>query len=107
MPVNHIVLFQFKAEAGTASAETAFTNMLALKDACVRDDTQKPYIKSLTGGKDISVEGLSTGIQYAFVVEFENEEDRNFYVHKDKAHKAFVTSIWPILEKAIVVDYGF
>ncbi|KAI2628184.1 stress responsive A/B barrel domain-containing protein [Xylaria nigripes] len=106
MPINHIVMFQFKATATTACVETALKDMLGLKTACVRQDTQMPYIKSLTGGKDISVEGLQNGIQYAFVVEFENVEDRNYYVNEDKAHKDFVAGIWPNVEKAIVVDYN-
>ncbi|TGJ80267.1 hypothetical protein E0Z10_g8502 [Xylaria hypoxylon] len=107
MPVNHLVLFQFKAEVSTESVDKIYTGMLSLKDACLRDGTQKPYIKSLTGGKDNSPEGQQNGIQYAFVVEFDNEDDRNFYVHEDKAHKAFVAKLMPILEKAVVVDYSF
>lgn len=107
MPVNHLVLFQFKDEATTESVENAYAGMLGLKDACVRDGTQTPYIKSLTGGRDNSPEGLQNGIQYAFVVEFENVEDRDFYVHQDKAHKAFIAKAGPSIAKAIVVDYNF
>ncbi|KAF2965015.1 hypothetical protein GQX73_g8554 [Xylaria multiplex] len=107
MPVNHLVLFQFKGEASTESVDKIYADMLSLKDACLRDGTQKPYIKSLTGGKDNSPEGLQDGLQYAFVVEFENEDDRNYYVHEDKAHKAFVANLMPLLVKAVVVDYSF
>ncbi|KAI1353595.1 stress responsive A/B barrel domain-containing protein [Xylaria sp. FL0043] len=107
MPVNHLVLFQFKADASADQVEKAYTQMLSLKNACVHPTTQKPYIKSFTGGKDNSPEGLQNGIQYAFVVEFESTEDRDFYVHNDPAHKAFVTNASPIIEKAIVVDYSF
>lgn len=32
--------------------------MLALKDTCIDPITQKPYIRSLVGGKDSSIEGL-------------------------------------------------
>lgn len=31
--------------------------MLGLKDGCIHPTTQKQYIKSLTGGKDNSIEG--------------------------------------------------
>ncbi|KAI1429009.1 stress responsive A/B barrel domain-containing protein [Xylaria sp. FL1777] len=107
MPVNHLVLFQFKAGVDAELVEKAFATMLSLKDACLHPTTQKPYIRSLTGGKDNSPEGLQNGIQYAFVVEFENTDDRDFYIHKDQAHKDFVASLKTVMEKAIVVDYSF
>ncbi|KAI1192192.1 stress responsive A/B barrel domain-containing protein [Nemania serpens] len=107
MPVNHLVMFQFKADASAEEVEKTYLGMLSLRDNCLHSTTQKPYIKSLTGGKDNSPEGLQNGIQYAFVVEFESTADRDFYVHNDQAHKTFVTNAWPIIEKAIVVDYSF
>ncbi|KAI1173730.1 stress responsive A/B barrel domain-containing protein [Nemania sp. FL0916] len=107
MPVNHLVLFQFKTDASADKVEEAYLNMLSLKDKCLHPTTQTPYIKSFTGGRDNSPEGLQSGIQYAFVVEFENIADRDFYVHNDQAHKAFVANASPIIEKAIVVDYSF
>ncbi|KAI0539985.1 stress responsive A/B barrel domain-containing protein [Xylaria digitata] len=107
MPVNHLVLFQFKADASVEQVEKAYAHMLSLKDSCLHPTTEKPYIKSLTGGKDNSPEGLQNGIQYAFVVEFESIEDRDFYVNNDQAHKAFIANASPIIEKAIVVDYNF
>ncbi|KAI1114822.1 stress responsive A/B barrel domain-containing protein [Nemania sp. NC0429] len=107
MPVNHLVLFQFKADASAKEVEKIYQDMLSLKDNCLHPTTQNPYIKSLTGGKDNSPEGLQNGIQYAFVVEFESEADRDFYVKNDQAHKAFVANASPIFEKAIVVDYSF
>jgi hypothetical protein len=32
--------------------------MLALKDECLAPNSQHPYIKSISGGKDMSTEGL-------------------------------------------------
>ncbi|KAI1340077.1 stress responsive A/B barrel domain-containing protein [Xylariaceae sp. FL0016] len=107
MPVNHIVQFQFKIEASEESVKQAVASMLALRDKCMHPKTQKEYIRSLTGGRDNSKEGLQNGIQWAFVVEFENLEDRDFYVSEDSAHQAFVSGATPIIEKAIVVDYSF
>ncbi|KAI1194399.1 stress responsive A/B barrel domain-containing protein [Nemania serpens] len=107
MPVNHLVLFQFKAEATAEEVEKAYLHMLSLKDNCLHPATQKPYIRSLTGGKDNSPEGLQNGIQYAFVVEFETVADRGFYLNDDEAHKAFLANASPIFEKVIVVDYSF
>lgn len=48
---------------------------------------------------------LKNGIQYAFVAEFENLEDRDYYISTDPSHLAFVKTLGPILEKAIVVDF--
>ncbi|KAI0970863.1 stress responsive A/B barrel domain-containing protein [Xylaria arbuscula] len=107
MPVNHIILLQIKSEASAEQVEKAYAQMLSLKDDCLHPTSQKPYIKSLTGGKDNSPEGRQNGIQYAFVVEFESVEDRDFYVSSDQAHKAFVANAAPIIEKIIVVDYSF
>ncbi|KAI1309804.1 stress responsive A/B barrel domain-containing protein [Xylaria venustula] len=107
MPVNHLVLFQFKADASAEQVEKAVANLRSLKINCLHPTTQKPYIKSFSGGKDNSTEGLQNGFQYAFVAEFENTEDRDFYAHKDPAHKAFIIEASPIIEKVIVVDYSF
>ncbi|KAI1083261.1 stress responsive A/B barrel domain-containing protein [Whalleya microplaca] len=106
MPVNHIVLFQFKANASPEAVDQACASMLALKETCLHPQTQKPYIKSLTGGKDNSKEGLQNGIEWGFVVEFDNLDDRDFYVSTDKAHDAFKATAGPIIEKCIVVDYN-
>ena len=39
------------------------------------------------------------------MVEFANEEDREYYLKKDPAHLAFVKSIEGKVEKVVVVDY--
>lgn len=45
------------------------------------------------------------GFTHAFVLEFDNEEDRTFYVFKDPAHLAFVASTNDVVEDAQVLDY--
>ncbi|KAI0975447.1 stress responsive A/B barrel domain-containing protein [Xylaria arbuscula] len=107
MPVNHLVLFQFKDGAPAEQVEKVVAGMLSLKDNCLHPTTQMPYIKSLTGGKDNSIEGRQNGIQYAFVVEFPSTEDRDYYVNHDQAHKDFIASAVPVMVNAIVVDYSF
>lgn len=42
----------------TRAAMQLFNKLLALKENCVNADSGAPYIKSLVGGKDISVEEL-------------------------------------------------
>jgi hypothetical protein len=73
MTVVHIVLFGWKPEATKeqidkvrsqsmscameANMTQACSDMLGLKDNCVHAKTNKPYIVSATGGKNISPEG--------------------------------------------------
>lgn len=130
-PVTHIVLFQFKSDAAAedikkvseakSQARTALqqdwrinatpfsqqlnSEMLALKDNCVHPTTKQPYIKSAKGGIDNSIEGRQDGITHAFVVEFANEEDRQYYVEKDPAHLGFIQNVIPHAVKAQVIDF--
>lgn len=45
------------------------------------------------------------GISHAFIVEFENEADRDYYAKEDPAHLGFVKSMMHHLETARVVDF--
>ncbi|CRG85012.1 hypothetical protein PISL3812_02166 [Talaromyces islandicus] len=105
MSVTHIVLFQFKPSADTEAVSAACDRMLALKDNCIHPLSQQPYIKTSSGGLDHSIEGLQNGITHAFVVEFANKEDRDYYVQKDPAHQDFIKSLDGIIEKAQVIDF--
>ncbi|KAI2746547.1 hypothetical protein DTO013E5_263 [Penicillium roqueforti] len=62
MSITHIVLFQFKPEVAAEVVHDACERMLGLKDSCVHPTSQKPYIKSASGGKDNSSEGKFPGI---------------------------------------------
>ena len=42
---------------------------------------------------------------HIFVVEFEKEEDRTYYLEKDPVHLAFVKSIGGVVKNAQVVDF--
>ncbi|KAF8178543.1 hypothetical protein K438DRAFT_1843912 [Mycena galopus ATCC 62051] len=106
MSLIHIVMFQFKADASMEAIQETCVRMLNLKEGCIHPESRLPYIKSLTGGKDNSTEGLQNGIQYAFVVEFESVADRDYYVAIDPTHQAFVKSLGAIRQKTIVVDYS-
>ena len=39
------------------------------------------------------------------MVEFESEEDRDYYVEHDKAHQAFIASIDGLVDSAQELDY--
>lgn len=105
MAIIHIVLFQFKPELGASTVDDACQRMLALKTKCVRPDTGKSYIKSLEGGKNNSPEGRAFGLTHGFVVVFENEEDRQYYVDKDPAHLEYVQSLAGVATDVRVLDY--
>ncbi|CAI7647928.1 unnamed protein product [Penicillium glandicola] len=106
MSITHIVLFQFKSDVAAEVIEDACGRMLVLKDNCVHPTSQKPYIKSASGGKDNSPEGIQNGITHAFVVEFTSAADRDYYVHSDPSHLAFVKTLDGLLEKAQVIDFS-
>ncbi|KAK2795360.1 hypothetical protein FQN50_009751 [Emmonsiellopsis sp. PD_5] len=105
MGVTHIVLFQFKASASADAIKDVCDRMLALKDICIHPTDQKPYLKTSIGGRDNSPEGLQDGITHAFVVEFENVEDRDYYVNKDPAHLDFVGGLGDVVQKVQVIDF--
>lgn len=67
--------------------------------------TRRPYIISVSGGKDISTENLQSGVSHAFVLQFHSNEDRDYYVNEDPAHQAFKFAAGAVVEKTIVVDY--
>ncbi|KAL7619766.1 hypothetical protein AAE478_010308 [Parahypoxylon ruwenzoriense] len=119
MTIYHIVLFKFKPLVPPEEVKAACNRMLALETNCVHPTTQKPYVKALGGGIDNSPEGTQdllnprlmmgntqqNGMTYAFIHQFDNEDDRKYYLEKDPAHQEFVASIQDILEKAQVVDF--
>ncbi|MCJ1482633.1 hypothetical protein MMC06_002799 [Schaereria dolodes] len=45
------------------------------------------------------------GFSHGFVVEFENEEDRKYYLEQDPAHLGFVKTLDGIMERVRIVDY--
>lgn len=44
-------------------------------------------------------------MSHAFVVEFESEEDRIYYLEKDHAHLDFTEKTIPHTQRIMVVDY--
>jgi hypothetical protein len=93
--VVHIVLFRLKD--GTTADERAELErrFRALADT-VRDGRR--YIRSIRSGAQFSPEGAGHGYELGFVVEFESEGDRNYYLGRpfvgegvpvDEQHDAF------------------
>ncbi|KAK4211505.1 hypothetical protein QBC37DRAFT_290100 [Rhypophila decipiens] len=105
-PITHIVLLGIKSDTKPDDVKTAITRFIALKDDCLHPTAQQPYITSIKGGEDNSIEGLHGGITHAFVVEFASAEDRLYYIHRDPAHRAFIQFVGGLIDKLIVVDFA-
>ncbi|KAK3334207.1 stress responsive A/B barrel domain-containing protein [Cercophora scortea] len=103
--VTHVVLFQFKKGASPASVDVACAKFMALKDTCQSPVTRHPYIRSIAGGRDNSIETLQNGLTHGFVVEFESAAERDYYVNMDPAHQSFKKDIEALVEKVTVVDF--
>ncbi|KAA8645770.1 hypothetical protein EYZ11_005158 [Aspergillus tanneri] len=104
-PITHIVLFRFKPDTSRDDINDACDRMLNLKNTCLHPVSNKPYIRSSSGGVDNSKEGIQHGMTHAFVVEFDSVEDRDYYVEKDSTHHAFIKSLDGVIEKAQAVDF--
>ena len=48
---------------------------------------------------------VSKDYSHGFVVEFDNERDRDYYTFEDPAHMAFKKSLAGLIEKPVVVDF--
>lgn len=81
------------------------TRMTGLATKCVHPTTKQNYFKSYSGGKNNSTEGHDGGFTHGFVCEFQNAEDRDYYISKDPAHLEFVASLEGVVKDVRVVDY--
>ncbi|PYH96861.1 hypothetical protein BO71DRAFT_396657 [Aspergillus ellipticus CBS 707.79] len=103
--IVHIVQFQFKVSLAPEKVQEACAHLVSLQTKCLHPVTQTPYIRSFKAGKENSPEGMSNGITHVFVMEFDSNEDREYYLTKDPAHLGFVQTLDGLLEKAQVVDF--
>lgn len=54
-------------------------------------------------GKNISWQTLAKGFTHGFVVEFENQEDLDYYHLEDEVHLAFAKKAGPLVEDSCVI----
>jgi len=104
MPITHIVMFALSPTSSLQSQQDLAARFLALKELCTKPDGSR-YIKALTGGRQTSPEGKGKGLDYGFVLEFETEEDRKYYLEEDKAHLAFAGGNKGLVTDACVFDF--
>ena len=93
--VVHIVLFRLKDTTTPDERAEVERRFRALADT-VRDGRR--YIRSIRSGAQFSPEGAGHGYELGFVVEFDSEGDRNYYLGRpfvdeaaavDEQHDAF------------------
>jgi hypothetical protein len=81
------------------------SKFFGLKKSCVHPDTRRPYIVSVTGGVDTSIEHAQDGLSHAFILRFTSKDDRDYYVKDDPAHQAFKEAAAAVVEKTVVLDF--
>ncbi|KJK67721.1 Stress responsive A/B Barrel Domain [Aspergillus parasiticus SU-1] len=98
-------LYAYQDSDVDTDTDQVCSRMLALKDNCLHPSSQKPYIRTSSGGIDNSPEGIQHGITHAFVVEFASAADRDYYVKEDPIHQEFVKSLGGVIEKVQAIDF--
>uniref|UniRef100_A0A093UQA2 Stress-response A/B barrel domain-containing protein n=1 Tax=Talaromyces marneffei PM1 TaxID=1077442 RepID=A0A093UQA2_TALMA len=116
MPVSHVVMFKFRDDATPKEIQPIVQQMLDLKNECLHPGTSRPYIISSKGGRENSIEGSQTarlypsryqnGLTHIFIIEFNNCEDRDYYVRSDPAHLLFLQAARSFIDKVQVVDFA-
>jgi hypothetical protein len=96
-PVRHVVHFKFKKDATPEQIENLCTEFGNLR-------LKIKVIESLEWGTNSSPEGLDKGYTHCWILSFNSEKARDFYL-QHPAHQAFVALAKPLIEDALVVDF--
>ncbi|ERS97424.1 uncharacterized protein SPSK_03694 [Sporothrix schenckii 1099-18] len=105
MTITHVVLLQFKESADAEVLKAGLEQFLNLNQTCVHPTTKQPYVLSMQGGKDTSIEHFQNGHTHAFVAEFATVEDLQYYVKEDPVHQAFLRDTFPLVEKITTMNF--
>lgn len=112
--VRHIVLMRFLPTITDAQRAEVVRRFMALGQVSRRDNGQQ-VIADIETGVQMSGEGVDQGFEQGFVVTFNSEGDRNYYVGKpvvsdpayfDPAHEAFKKFAAPYIIGGLVFDYA-
>jgi Stress responsive A/B Barrel Domain len=101
-PITHIVLFKYSSSISWIDLEEHFKEFTAFRTTCLKPNG-KPYMISMQMGKNHSWEPYSKGMTHAFILEFANAEDRDYYLLKDPVHHAFSAKAGPLIEDSLVI----
>lgn len=101
--IKHIVLFEFAENISDEQIKLSMQKLKNLQDGPI------PQIKSFNHGENCSVENLNQNFNYGFVMEFDNVEDRDYYVEHPTHIKIADEEIVPLMkngfESVIVLDF--
>ncbi|ART93403.1 stress responsive alpha/beta barrel protein [Zymomonas mobilis] len=111
--LQHIVLFRFKKNVIEAERREVTKQFLELAKTSKRPDGQSVIVSIETGSQN-SGENAGMDMDQGYIVTFNSEGDRNYYVGRplvndpaffDAAHEQFKSFAGTFLEKAIVFDF--
>ncbi|KAG9731090.1 hypothetical protein KCU73_g11688, partial [Aureobasidium melanogenum] len=102
--ITHIVLFKYRPDITWSDFEKHFESFMALKTKSLNPKTGKPLIMSLKAGKNRSWEPFSKGFTHGFVLEFENQEDLDYYLTQEPVHIEFSRNTGPLIDDSCVID---
>lgn len=115
--IKHIVLFRYKENVTPEQKKEVIQQFLKLRDS-KRPGEQHPYVISIMTGSQNSGEKVSMGFEQAFIVTFNSEGDRNYYVgtplvedpaYYDPNHAEFKKFVGPLLANnhgVLVFDFN-
>jgi quinol monooxygenase YgiN len=98
IPIRHIVLFKFNADA-TAAVVAELSRAFAALPHLIEGVT------AFEAGENNSPEGLNRGFTHAFTLTFVDAAARDHYLPHPQ-HQAFVERLKPFLEDVLVIDYA-
>lgn len=96
--LRHVVLFKFKSSASSADVAKIENAFRALAT------TKVPQVKSFECGTHVGKESSNQGYTHAFLLTFDNEQDRDIYMAHDD-HKAFVKLQQGIVDQKVVLAF--
>ena len=77
---------------------------MSLKSRSRHPNTGTPLIKSLKAGKNRSWEPFSKGLTHAFILEFDSQDDLDYYLTAEPVHLQFSKEAKPLIEDSVVMD---
>ncbi len=101
--IKHIVFLQFKSSITEMTINQVLHKLGELRHSSI------PQIKSFSYGLNNSPEGLNKAFNYAFIMEFNDSNERNIYLEHADHQILAKTEVLPLLEdginSVIVVDF--
>lgn len=102
--IIHIVLFKYAPHVAAEAKHEVAAAFLALKEKSRLPDGST-FIQSIDGGVNSSPEGLSKGLEHAYVVTFRSAKERDYYLDEEPEHQAFKQLLQGKVSDITVFDF--